>query len=273
MNEATRFSERRRGDTWLMIDPSFEQAVRVLGLYEPDVLSKAVVGRTEHLAGSPASHGRGATTLLPLPGRAERLHLRRVLHGGLLAELWRGRLAGLGRVREELRTTAALRERGAAVPRPALAIARRSGLLWQASLATVHEEGAVDGMAFLAARPSRERLLTAAAAAGRAVRRLHDLGAHHGDLHIKNLLFRELRQNEGTAIDVVVIDLDRTRLASPPSTARRLSELARLHRSLRKWKLLDQVGTRGCVAFFAAYHAHDRALRRELLARGRALAL
>ena len=265
-----RFCKERRSDTWLMFDADFEQAVRALGLDEPRGLDDALTAGARELGGSPASRGRDVTTLLPLPGRPERLHLRRVLHGGLLGGLWRGRLAGLGRVERELHTTAELRRRGAPVPRPALALARRSGVLWRASLATVHEEGAVDGLAFLAGHPPPASLRRAARAAGRAVRRLHDLGARHRDLHIKNLLLRPTAPGAEDAIEVLVIDLDRARLGAPPSAARRISELARLLRSLRKRGLLPEVGTRGCAAFFAGYHGGDRGLRCELLTAERA---
>jgi hypothetical protein len=51
------------------------------------------------------------------------------------------------------------------------------------------------------------------------------------------------------------------------SPGRRMRELMRLYRSLRKRGVLGQVGARGVARFFSAYVAGDRPLRRALLAR------
>ena len=94
------------------------------------------------------------------------------------------------------------------------------------------------------------------------MRRLHDAGGRHADLHIGNLLVRE-RERETEAL---VIDLDRARIVPKMTAARRLAELMRLYRSLLKRRLDHRVGSRGYAAFFSAYTAGDRALRRALLA-------
>jgi hypothetical protein len=80
---------------------------------------------------------------------------------------------------------------------------------------------------------------------------------------VKNLLVREVGERAGC----IVIDLDRAGLGGPLPPARRMRELMRLYRSLRKRHLLDAVGARGLAAFFAAYVGPDRALRAAL--RGR----
>jgi tRNA A-37 threonylcarbamoyl transferase component Bud32 len=97
---------------------------------------------------------------------------------------------------------------------------------------------------------------------GAALRRFHDAGGRHADLHLKNLLLRETR----AGADVVVIDLDRGAAGAAPGVARRARELGRLWRSLLKRGVAAQVGERGVAAFVSAYCAGDRALR-EALAR------
>jgi hypothetical protein len=186
-----------------------------------------------------------------------------VRHGGLLAGVLGRALLGLSRPIRELRVTAALGAAGAPVPTPVLVVGERlAGPVWTAAVGTVHEEDARDGVAFLETGPDRARRLSAAAAAGRAVRRFHDAGGRHFDLHVKNLLFRETP--EGT--EALVIDLDRARLVPRISASRRMTELMRLYRSLLKRGLLPSVGARGCARFFGAYVGGDRALRRALLA-------
>jgi hypothetical protein len=80
---------------------------------------------------------------------------------------------------------------------------------------------------------------------------------------VKNLLVREA----GERTECIVIDLDRAGLGAPLPPARRMRELMRLYRSLRKRHLLEAVGARGLAAFFAGYVGRDRALRAAL--RGR----
>lgn len=254
--EAAGFRRHGAGGCTLVVVEPFERAALGLGLLEPGGLERA-------LARGGGARGRAATAVLPLEGREERLHLRAVRHGGLLAPLWGDRIADPRRPLRELRVTARLRERGAPVPRPALVAARRlAGPFWRAALATVHEEDSCDGIAFLHRESDPERLRDAAAAAGRATRRLHDAGARHRDLHVGNLL---LRRRDG-GFECWILDLDRARLGEPAGPARRAAELARLYRSLANRQLATRVGDAGCAAFFDAYVAGDDGLRRALLA-------
>ena len=92
------------------------------------------------------------------------------------------------------------------------------------------------------------------------MRRFHDAGGRHADLHVKNLLLRETPR----APDAIVIDLDRGAIGAAPAPARRARELGRLWRSLAKRGVAAQVGERGVAAFLAAYCAGDRALRAAL---------
>lgn len=248
------FEERSGASHYALLARDFREAVAALGLERPEVLDDA-------LARGAAQRGRSHTAVVALPGRAERLHLRPVHHGGWLGGLFRDRLLGVARPVAELRLTALLHAEGAPVPRPVLVLARRRAPFWTAVLGTVHEEGALDGLALLEARPERARVLRAAAAAGAAVRRFHDAGARHADLHVKNLLFDET----GGATRAVVIDLDGARL-DMPDPRRRMRELMRLYRSLVKRRLTDAVGARGCAVFLSAYTRGDRALRRALMA-------
>lgn len=233
----------------------------IAGSLEPAATRRGVPGSRESVA-----TGRGRTAVLTLKGvdgAERRLLLRPVLHGGLLGPLLGGALAGLRRPLEELTVTEALRRAGAPVPRPALCVARRvRGPVFRAAVATYLEEGTVDAAGFLTSRPERPRMLRAAAALGAGVRRFHDAGGRHADLHVKNLLLRE----HAGGFDALVIDLDRARTGSPANERRRMRELMRLYRSLRKRDLAATVGPRGCARFLAAYVQGDRALRRALLA-------
>lgn len=248
-----RFETHARRAARLVVDPAFAAAAQALELLDPGALSR-------HLASASGARGRAHTAVLPLGGDLW-LHLRPVRHGGLLGPFWGERLLGLGRAVRELEATATLRARGAPVPRPVLAVGARRGALWSAALGTLHESGTSDGARLLDARPAAGALRLAIEAAAVALRRFHDAGGRHADLHVGNLLFRE--QDGG--FEVLVIDLDKARAGAPADPRRRMRELMRLVRSLHKRGAADVIGARGCAHFLRAYCAGDRALRRALL--------
>jgi hypothetical protein len=252
--DTPRWIERREPALYWLVDAAFAEPLAALGWPERAAVETAL--------GGTAASGRTATAILALPDRAERIHLRPVRHGGLFGALWRGAILDVARPAQELRATARLLAAGAPVPTPVLVAAYRArGRLWTAVVGTRHVEDARDGLAWLAARPARVELLRGARAAGAAIRRFHDAGGSHADLHAKNLLVRE----HAGETEVTVIDLDRARAGTPPAPARRMRELMRLVRALHKRGLAEVVGARGCAAALSAYCAGDRALRRALL--------
>ncbi|MFP6639867.1 MAG: lipopolysaccharide kinase InaA family protein, partial [Myxococcota bacterium] len=247
MSLAPRFEIYRRGEVWWMVDSEFEPGLNQLGLGQRKV-AEAWIRRGHPRSHSNPQTGRGPTTLLEVPGVPERLHLRRTLHGGLLGPLWRGGLAGIARVRREIEVTSRLHEAGAPVPRPVLALAVRSGLLWRASVATVHLDETRTGLQWLASRPDPARRAFCARAVGEAVGRFHACGGRHADLHAGNIL---LREHDGHTV-AWVIDLDKARMTAASVVPRR-RELARLAHSLRKRSLLDSLDGSPRSAFLEAY--------------------
>ena len=244
----------RGADAFAAADGPLAAALRERGLLEPSGVRRA-------LAGGEGSRGRAPTAAVALGEPGTSLVLRGLRRGGLFGPLLGAALLGPARPFRELAATAALHAAGAPVPRPAAAVAWRHGPVWNAAVATRLEDGALDAGAFLRSDPAPARLRAALAAAGRAVRRFHDAGGSHRDLHIGNLLVR------ADPCEALVIDLDGARVGPSLEPAARMAELMRLYRSLRKRDLLGRVGERGCVAFLRAYVAGDRALRRALLAR------
>jgi tRNA A-37 threonylcarbamoyl transferase component Bud32 len=248
------FDETSGGSRYLLVATAYRDAVIRLGLPEPRAASRL-------LAAGAAAAGRTSTAVVALPGRAPRLHLRPLRHGGLLGGLRRGALLGMRRPIRELAATAKLRRAGAPVPEPVLVAGwRLRGPFWSAVVGTLHLEQSLDGVALLRSDSSPGRLLRAAAAAGRAVRSFHDAGGRHADLHVKNLVFRE----GAAATEAWVVDLDKARASQAPGARRRAVELMRLYRSLVKRGLLQRVGMRGCARFLEAYLGGDRDLRRAL---------
>jgi len=224
-------------------------ALRAAGLLDPTGIEAALA----HAAGA---HGRAPTAIVAL-AQDFRLVVRPLRRGGLLGPLLGSTLFGPRRPLREFEVCAALRHAGAPVPETVLAVAWRRGLRWRGAVTTRMEEGVRDGLAFLEATPTQSGLASALRAAGHAVRRFHDAGGSHADLHVKNLLVRELP----TSCEVLVVDLDRARRMPSVSGRRRAVELMRLYRSLHKRRVIEVVGERGCVTFWRAYWYGDRSLR------------
>lgn len=243
----------RDGARWIA-DAARLEALRAAGLLDR-------VRVESLLAAATGAAGRSTTAQVQAGDVA--CVVRALTRGGVFGP-WLGRaFADPRRPLDELVVTRRLAAAGAPVPEALLAGAWRRGVAWHGIVVTRLETGAHDGERHLRDAAGPAALARAAAGAGAAVRRFHDAGGHHPDLHVKNLLFRD----RGDACDVVVIDLDRARCGTPPGARERMRELMRLHRSLRKRGLLDRVGARGCARFFHAYTSGDRALRAALLAR------
>jgi len=243
------FREIRGPGHRVVFDAAFAPDLEARGLLAPDGLAQA----SGDAAGA---EGRGATVRIDLRRAGLALLVRPVLHGGLLGGLLGAALRSPERAFRELRVTAGLRAAGAPVPRPALAAARRRGAVWRAWVATVLEPDAPDAFAFLESAPGRERVHAAAAACGRAVRRFHDAGGSHADLHVKNLLVRETPHG----CEAIVVDLDGAGFGEPPDPARRMRELARLYRSTLKRGVAHRVDFEGNRALLTAYVGEDAAL-------------
>src|SRR5262245_54510009 len=190
--------------------------------------------------------------------RLARLHtasgpvlVRAATKGGLLAR-WRGRaFHGRWRPLDELVLHRRLLGAGAPVADAVGAVVRREAGGWLGWLLVREVVGAVDLEALLYGAspvPPWDRR-GAIAAAGRAVRRLHDEGVEHADLHPRNLLADPASRR------VLVIDLDRARAHDGPlSDDRRLSNLARLARAVEKHRLRGMpVGRREALRFLEAY--------------------
>jgi 3-deoxy-D-manno-octulosonic acid kinase len=202
--------------------------------------------------------GRGGAHYLELPGGA-RAVLREYLRGGLPGRFLRDLHLGSARAFAELRLHEELARRG--VPTLRVLAARTvsvGGVFFRHALLT-EEVAARDLVQAATERPERRAALCAAA--GRAVRALHDAGLDHADLHPGNLLVRW----DGDAPEVLVIDLDRGSLRSPLPPARRARSLVRFARYLRRHDVGGggRAAARDEIGFLRAYLRLEGAERGE----------
>jgi len=214
---------------------SDEVAVRRVAA-DPDALPDAGLG--------------GRAPLSRIAGARGPLLVRPYRKGGLLRHV-RGRLfRGSWRPLSELVLHRQLAAAGVPVAEAVGCVVQRRLSGWRGFLLTREEEGACDLEAWLYAGPQRGKFAPAGVLqrAGRAVRRLHDAGVSHPDLHPKNLLL--LRSG-----DVLLIDLDRAPLSPGPlPEPQRLANLARLGRAIEKHRLRGlRVGRRQVLRFLEGY--------------------
>jgi len=217
------FEVVREGRTTLVLRADCAAALRAAGVADPEAaaLAAGAAGRV--------FKGRGRPVSFPAAGL--RVVARRYLRGGLLRGVAGGLFPGAGRFLRELRVADGIRRRGAPVPEPLGLVVQSAGAGTARGWFLSREvEGVEDLEGALVRLPGGDPARRAALeAAGRAVRRLHDAGALHADLHVKNVL---VPRAGGEAI---VLDLDGTR--TPPgglTRDQRAAQIQRLDRSLVK---------------------------------------
>jgi 3-deoxy-D-manno-octulosonic acid kinase len=183
----------------------------------------------EPVTGALRSAGRG-NTLIVSDGNNEFV-LRKYVRGGLIGRLikdtyfWNGE--DESRCFAEWRLLKRLINKGLNVPTPAAAYYRRTAMFYTAALLTVR----IPGICSLA-----ERLLQAPGSdefwksLGAAICRVHSQDVYHADMNAYNI---QLDQNE----EMWLLDFDRGKLS--PSGTWKQETLGRLHRSLKKIKLLS----------------------------------
>jgi 3-deoxy-D-manno-octulosonic acid kinase len=147
----------------------------------------------------------------------------------------------------ELQVSAYAHRSGVPTPRPlAVRTERALGPLVGGYFVGELVPGAMDLLALCkevcGGRPAPRRAIVASV--GAAIARMHETGIEHADLNLRNILVRRPFDEP----HALVIDFDRARLRGRLSPARRMRNLKRLDRSLRKWgvsraavRVLDRV--------------------------------
>ncbi len=215
------FGVERAGRTVLYLRDGWREQLLAAGLGEPERWEAA-------LRASPAATGRGPVGRITLPDD-RRVLLKRMRRGGLAGPLWRGRYLGVSRLRANLVAPAAARRRGVATPEAAaMLVVEGPPRLFRAWLAVEEIEGAADLHVWLLRSPSPHEVEEVLG----AIRRAHDVGLHHADLNLGNVL---VRRAGSRSLEVFLVDLDRARFYEGGVPFRlRQAALRRLERSFAK---------------------------------------
>jgi 3-deoxy-D-manno-octulosonic acid kinase len=225
-----------------------------LGGYE--VAVREVAAHPDDLPAAGGLGGRGALRRVESPQGP--LLVREYRKGGLLRRLRGRRMRGRWRPLDELVLHRRLAALGVPVPDAVGCVIRKGPTGWRGFLLLHEVEGAVDLESVLhgVAAPDGADPRHVLREAGRVVRKLHDAGVPHPDLHPKNLLLAPGGR-------VLVIDLDKAR-PSPGvlSEAQRIDNLARLGRAIEKHRLKGMsAGRKEALRFLEGYAGSPEAAR------------
>lgn len=176
--------------------------------------------------------GRATAWGVTLPCGATRVVVRRSRHGGMLGPLQGDRFVAPGRAPLELEVALRLQEAGVRTPDVvAYALYPAGPGLCRIDVLTRRLPDGADLPTVWAAADATTRDAILAAVAS-LLRDLQAAGAHHADLNAKNLHLAA----EGGRWRAWVLDVDRVRFGVPNDPGLAARNLARLTRSLRKWR-------------------------------------
>jgi 3-deoxy-D-manno-octulosonic acid kinase len=223
-------------------------------------LSEILTGepRLPQTARTALSGGRGSTSVHAIAGIGD-VVLRRYRRGGLIGKVLFDRYISSSRPFRELAVLVRARTLGVPVPEVVGASSTRAGLLWhRGRIATRLIPGSWTLPVFIGENRNDAALVSdVLKRAGGAIRKMHDAGIDHADLNMNNILV----DKKGA---VYIIDFDKAAVYPELGQRRRIRNLRRLLRSLRKLKSMGVSLEDGDFSIIIKGYAGDEAY----LARG-----
>ncbi|MBM4055776.1 MAG: hypothetical protein FJ264_14175 [Planctomycetes bacterium] len=238
-----------------------------------DIIAHTHPSKTDNSGSFMVKQGRGRYLSVPIKKNGEeRLIIRNYKHGGLLGKIFGNVFLNGNRPFNEINIHEVALQNG--VPSAeAIAIAKRKilGGFYSADFITKEISGAVDLMHFLAEHPAeyiRESKKSVILVIAGLIRKMHDVGIYHADLHLKNIL---VKKNPDGAFEAYIIDLDKSTVLPQLTLSKRMKNLLRLDRSLEKYywlqrkktgKELFPISKTDRMRFFKAYMANGTEMGR-----------
>jgi tRNA A-37 threonylcarbamoyl transferase component Bud32 len=186
-------------------------------------------------------NGRGLLASLEInDSHGERMVIRSYMHGGWYGKINKDFFWGKFRPLRELIVNDEVSRRGIQTTVILAALSKRViGPLYKSTLISKEISGALDLIHYLKILKQRsvsERLKAKAGLAKAVavmVRKMHDQGIYHADLHLKNILVQE---KSGGDFSVYLIDFDKSEIWDRLSFKKRIKNLMRFNRSAEKLK-------------------------------------
>lgn len=197
----------------------------------------------------------GRDQVLLIKGKQGVVAVRKYRHGGLLRCLTGDCFFFGARPFQEVAVTEEVKSAGVPTLDILAAIMERERSGWyRGYLITRYLSAATDLISYLNNEPEGKRRKAVIENAGKAVKKMHQAGIYHADLHLKNFLV------EGTR--VYLIDFDKSEVLPRLKPSKRMKNLKRLDRSAEKLKRLGLPLTRRDKGTFCrAYTSGDTEIR------------
>ncbi len=248
------FSLVRKGNVLLLLKEEYKDLLLRQGIEDLKTFLKTDRPNTRYLS------GRTPHPSIPINDE-KRMIIRQYSHGGIFRAVIRNIYLFGYRSFRELTLTEEIRSCGIPTIQPIGAIHRSIlPLLYQPYLLTLEVPCAKDLVQYfqeVGPHPVGENLFLkrkAIRAAGILLRRFHEAGFFHGDLHLKNILV--------AGDQLLLIDFDRSYRKKVLSVREKIKNLLRLNRSVEKWTRLGLPITRtDRWRFFLAYAGDDIKIR------------
>jgi hypothetical protein len=181
--------------------------------------------------------GRAPVYGVDLPDGCGAAVVRRSMRGGILARVNTDLFLPPTRSLRELVTSLRLRSAGVPTPEMIGFAVYRSGLILRRSDVVTRElKGGADLASILTTGESGEHRAASLDAAAHLVADLSRAGAHHPDLNLRNILIAPSDTGDATPARAYILDVDRIRFHIPGDPVVLGANIARLARSMRKWR-------------------------------------
>lgn len=220
--------------------------------------------------------GRGSLASLPLDeSDGERVVVKQCLRGGFIRHLSSDLFLGGSRPFDEMSANHTIIDRGVKTAEIVAAIKERVfGPFYRAYLFSLELPGCIDLTSYLnllQGKSCEQRFRAKAGifeALAQAFSAMHRSGIYHRDLHMKNVLLRDVASHHSP--EVFIIDFDRAVVKTKLSPGEKLNNLMRFNRSIEKFRVFSGGAvTRGdqmrlCRAYLADHEDAARLMPRVL---------
>ncbi|MFQ6079855.1 MAG: lipopolysaccharide kinase InaA family protein, partial [Thermodesulfobacteriota bacterium] len=208
------FSLIKKDGAELVIRDLYKDRLMERGIHDPGTLILRQGDKAQFM------EGRGLLISLPLQDKGpERMVIRHYEHGGILRALTRDLFLVRARPFRELMIAEMARRAG--LPTMEVLAAIKTRVFWpfyKGDLVSKEIPNSVDliqyftqwGKARVKKQLGEKRKLIHQA--GRLVRKMHEVGIYHFDLHLKNFI---VEMGEGGVVSLYIIDFDRSKITYP----------------------------------------------------------
>ena len=224
------------------------------------LLEQAIANLTTYPSKNSPYEGRGPFSLIQTSPQ-QIFRIRPYLRGGWIRHLNRDLFWGSKRPYQEFRISLQAYKSGIPTAEPIAGVVRKSPMglgLYRGYWVSREISNTKNLFHFLKSNPTFKKKRESLSQVALAVRKMHDIGIFHADLHLGNVLIQE----DGDPLPIYLIDFDRARIQSPLSEKDRKANLIRFYRSAYKYPTIrTHFSAEDWKFFFQSYGLEPAAMK------------